>query len=437
MNKKSKPVQNKEKFTKFKPKLPSDILYQKLVEYMNEGLWMGDKQERTVYANPKFCKMTEYSLEEMLGRKSYDFWAPESAKMVKSVNLHKRKKGVSSQYEGNLITKSGKRIPVLLSGTPLPDGGTFGIMTDLTKLREKEKSERILNRAIDHATDAIIVFDKSGKVRAWNRGAKIIFGYKKKEMMTEKVDKIFSMKDFGDYFQNPSNIYNFEILAKHKNEHSLNIAGTLTTIVDDEAEDRCFFLLIGRDISQQTKFEHELALKYQKIQEAYNKFGIIRRQMDYVFEILDLLNTYHDQRSVADFIVSSLIMLTKADTCVLRLYNKQKDTLDLLSSFGTADWKGKAVIKYPNSLAQKAFEQKRSLKVIDITYEPRYQSVYLAKKNNLSSLLLIPLVFHSELIGTVSLYVRPDKKLKIFENEFIEKYAKLIELVMGITFRQD
>jgi PAS domain S-box-containing protein len=54
---------------------------------------------------------------------------------------------VSSGYEGDLLTKGGDRIPVLLSGTPLPDGGTIGIMTDLREIRKKEAQvENLFNR---------------------------------------------------------------------------------------------------------------------------------------------------------------------------------------------------------------------------------------------------------------------------------------------------
>lgn len=154
--------------------------------------------------------------------------------------------------------------------------------------------------------------------------------------------------------------------------------------------------------------------------------------MDYVFEALDLFSGNYDKRNVADFIVSSIIMLTHVDACVLRTYDDKKDILNLISCFGVADdWKGKAVIKYKNSLVERAFTQKIPLKIIDVVKESRYQSKHLAKKNNLCSLLLIPLQFKGKLVGSLSLYANPDKKLEIFENEFIEKYAKLLEIVVG------
>jgi len=141
----------------------SEIRFRRLVEHMNEAVWVGDRNEKTVYSNPKFCEITEYTLTEMLGRPSYDFWTPESAERVKAVNESDRKRGVSSSYEGELLTKSGRKIPVLLSGTPLPDGGTIGIMTDLREIKKKEEKMRVSEntyRAIfDNTGTAMIIIE--------------------------------------------------------------------------------------------------------------------------------------------------------------------------------------------------------------------------------------------------------------------------------------
>jgi len=409
-------------------------MYQKLVENMNEAVWVGDENERTVYANPKFCKIMGYSLEEMLGRESYDFWDIESAARVKHVNETDRAKGKSSTYEGNLLTKKKELIPVLLSGAAI-DNGTVGIMTDLRPLKEKEQKERILSTAIQYATDAIIIFDKNGTIESWNAGAKIVFGYKKEEIMGKNISKLFSKKNTEKLLQNYQILYNFELTAKQKSENTIKISATLTQIPDEHDVDSGYYLLIGRDVTHQQRIEEELTLKYQKIKEAYNQYGIVRRQMDYLFDLLDISSENPDKKSIADFIVSSVIMLTRVEACVLRVFNKGKNTLDLISSFGVdEDWQGKKSIKYQDSLAAKAFKQGMPLRIIDINEEPKYQSAYLARKHHFSSLLLIPLISKGELAGTISLYVTPERKLEIFENEFIEKYAKLIQVVIGVVF---
>src|SRR5207249_1008436 len=145
----------------------------------------------TVYANPKFADMLGYTLEEMIGKESYIFWDPESAKRVRHVNMSDRKKGISSSYEGMLLTKNKEKIPVLLSGTPLPDGGTIGIMTDLRELKKRQEAEKLLTRAIEYANDAIVVTDVDGNIDLWNRGARLMFAYRQREIVGKSLTVLF------------------------------------------------------------------------------------------------------------------------------------------------------------------------------------------------------------------------------------------------------
>ena len=411
------------------------VIQQRLIDHMNEAVWIGDNEERTIYANPKFCKLLGYTMEEMLGRPSYDFWDRESAERVRSVNKKERRKGVSSSYEGNLLTKDKRKIPVLLSGTPLPDGGTIGIMTDLTELKKKEKMERLLGHAIQSANDAIIILDERGLMRSWNKGARMMFGFKKEDVLGKSIRKTLHMEGVDATLTRTSIRYNHQLEAKHKNGQIVRLAATITPAPSDDAgKGSDMWLLIARDCTAQNKFEEELALKYQKLRDAYNKFGITRRQMDYIFDLVQICTTTHSRKQLSDFVVSAVIMLTRVDACVLRSYNPAKKSLELLSSFGLSDdWRGKAAIKFRGGLAEKAFTLRAPLKVIDLTQEPRYHSPHLAKKHNLLSMLIIPLIVEDALVGTLSLYVSPEKKLELFENEFIERYASIVALALSQT----
>lgn len=129
-------------------------MYRKIVEHMAESVWIGDENERTVYANPNFCKLIGYSLDEMIGRESYDFRDHESAKTVASNNVL-RKEGEASKYEGILRSKDGTLIPVACSGTPIPWGGTVGIMTDLREVKSLQRAKEELD-AINKMKDEFI-----------------------------------------------------------------------------------------------------------------------------------------------------------------------------------------------------------------------------------------------------------------------------------------
>jgi len=395
---------------------------------------MGDKNEKTVYANPKFCNMLGYSLEEIIGKESYMFRDNRSAKKVQGVNTQKRKKGETSSYTGNLLTKSWKTIPVSTNGTPLPGGGTIGIMTDLRKIKEKEANEKILFNAVQYSTDAIVICDREGKIVSWNKWAQIIFWYKD-EILEKNISILLWKKDIETILQASEVINKYELKGKHKNKSKLDISITQTPIFDQTKSEVTSYLLICRDITNHRKVEEEIESKYKKIREVYQSIGIIKRQSDYIFDLLEMFeNYYHDQKSIGDFIVTSVIMLTRVDACAIRVYDKKTWKLKIVSSFGFSEWwEWKSSIKYKDSLAQKSFDSDNPLKIIDINKEPRYQSVGLARKNNLTSLLLIPLKSKWEFIGSLSLYTKADKKLEIFENEFIEKYAKVIQIILANT----
>lgn len=119
------------------------INFKNILDSMVESIWIWDEYERTVYANPNFCNLLGYSLEEMIGRESYDFWDDESARIVRK-NNELRANGVASKYEWLLKAKNGDLIPVLLSGTPIGNNWTCGIMTDLREIKGiKEQKQRL------------------------------------------------------------------------------------------------------------------------------------------------------------------------------------------------------------------------------------------------------------------------------------------------------
>lgn len=85
----------------------------------------------------EFLSSWGYTLEEMLGRKSYDFWDEESIRTVQKNNL--KRKWETSKYEWLLKAKDGTLIPVFLSWTPVPGGWTVWIMTDLREVKSLKK----------------------------------------------------------------------------------------------------------------------------------------------------------------------------------------------------------------------------------------------------------------------------------------------------------
>ena len=408
-------------------------IYEQLIEHMDEAVCMTDINQDVIYANPKLCNLLGKKSDEIVGRSANSFLDKESQKKVAHVDEKERKRWKSSSYDINIVTKLWNMIPIALNGTPLPGGWTIGIMTDMREMKAKEENEKVLYNAVQYSTDGIVICDVNGNITFWNKWAQMIFGMKHDEVIAKNLSLFFLKKDITEILNEQEGITKYQLKAKHKNKSKMDISITQTPILDTKKKNTNSYLLICRDITNHRKIEEEIESKYRKIREVYEWIGIIKRQSDYMFDLLEMFENYHyDTKSIGDFIVTSVIMLTRVDACALRIYDKKSDKLKMISSFGFSEWwEWKSAIKFKKSLIEKAYKTRTPLKIMDLNKEPLHQSLSLARKNNLTSLLLIPLTCKWKLVGSLSLYTKADKKLEIFENEFIEKYAKIIQLVLG------
>lgn len=119
----------------------SEMMYRDLVTSMNEGLAITDELGNCTFVNPKFCEMMEYSEEELTSMKNKDNLDGQS-RLILNEPI-KLAGGKPSKYEIAFITKSGKKLPVLLSVSPIILNGVYkgarSVITDITAYKEMEK----------------------------------------------------------------------------------------------------------------------------------------------------------------------------------------------------------------------------------------------------------------------------------------------------------
>jgi len=118
--------------------------------------------------------------------------------------------------------------------------------------------------------------------------------------------------------------------------------------------------------------------------------------------------------------------LMRARMCSLMLLDENQEWLDLRASFGAGD----AYLKKPRlgveeSLLGVVVRRKKALQVANVQADSRYQNVELARRENLVSLLGVPLIFSGQAIGALSVYTA---KPYNFSNEEIKILSALAEL---------
>ncbi|MGA9187996.1 MAG: PAS domain S-box protein [Methanosarcina sp.] len=122
----------------------SEEKYRNIVETANEGILIIDAEAIVTYANKKMTDMLGYTLEEGIGRPTWDFIS-EECKAIAKLNLEKRRQGVNESYEVELICKDGSSLWVLVNAKSLYDKagkftGSIGMLTDITKRKEAEEA---------------------------------------------------------------------------------------------------------------------------------------------------------------------------------------------------------------------------------------------------------------------------------------------------------
>lgn len=419
--------------------------FHSLVENMNEGVWVGDGDEKTIYTNFAFQKMTKYTAAEIKEKKSYDFFDEESRKKVDEEN-EKRRNGFSSQYEAILLSKMGEKIPVIVQGAPFGAGGTMATLTDLREIRSAEKklarAEQFLASITQHCNEAIAGLSEGGVIQSWNVGAEKMFGYKAEEIVGKSINSIMPAENISQnehegliqIIKKKGVVRNLETVRLHKNDKLINVCLSLSAIRDKNGAIIGFSALF-RDITAQKKWEKELQDRFEKMQEAYREMGKQRRYLDYLVDIINMSSsTSYTEKQIATFVVNAMVMLARVDAATLRILDRSTEKLVLKAQSGVdEDWWNKKAVPYAGSLVEKAINRGQPLKILDILSDPRYDSPALASKNNLRSALIIPLETKAELIGSITLYLSNESNLSLLDDEFIGIFAKQAALAIKLA----
>jgi len=130
------------------PESELEKTYKILIENIGEGVCVLDKNFAATFVNPKFCEITGYTKDELLGKSALKLVVARSRKILRK-KLEKRLKGKSSRYAVKVRKKNGEEAFLLVSGVPRFDekgnfNGTIAIVSDITERKrlEKELEER-------------------------------------------------------------------------------------------------------------------------------------------------------------------------------------------------------------------------------------------------------------------------------------------------------
>ena len=165
--------------------------YAQLVESMDEGLAILDKQGKITYVNKQFCDTLGHQREEVLGHTPVDFIAEENRFSLER-HMEERSKGGISSFVANLKSTEGqpfwvKISPTLLNGKKGESTGSFAIITDdINHLNVKQvlrETSKEIEDLYENAPCGYHTLDSKGFFVKINTTKTKWLGYTKDEMI--------------------------------------------------------------------------------------------------------------------------------------------------------------------------------------------------------------------------------------------------------------
>lgn len=180
----------------------SEEKYRSLVEQASDAIFINDQDGNLLDANSKACEMLGYSRNELRTMKVSDFYLPNEL-AVKPLMINELVSGKTTHVERNMVHKSGRMIPVDITGRMLSDKRIIAIVRDITERKKAEQmladSERKLREVLSSSSDSFYVVDKeltvtlinksaaSNLLRAW--GAPVVVGTNISGLIPDEKDE--------------------------------------------------------------------------------------------------------------------------------------------------------------------------------------------------------------------------------------------------------
>lgn len=142
----------------------SEKKYRQLIETLQEGIWVIDKDANTTFVNPRMAEMLDYTVEEMLGKSLFNFMDENGVKLAK-YNMERRKQGFAEQHDFEFTRKDGSRIYTTLETSSLSDekgnfvGALAGVI-NITRRKLREEELKKVNLELKEIQERLIQFEK-------------------------------------------------------------------------------------------------------------------------------------------------------------------------------------------------------------------------------------------------------------------------------------
>ncbi|WP_205478951.1 PAS domain S-box protein [Sphingomonas arenae] len=181
----------------------SEARFRGVIETAHEGIWLVDREARTLFANQRMADLLGTTREEMQQRSVPDYSFAEDLEDTRQ-RIGNNLSGNPEQFEFRFRRTDGTPLPVLAATAPLRDGegnivGAVGMFSDLTERKQAEEklreSEALLAAFMKHAPIGMYLKDADGRYLMLNPEMAKVFDRPLEEVVGESAAELFGPEE--------------------------------------------------------------------------------------------------------------------------------------------------------------------------------------------------------------------------------------------------
>ncbi|HQE23408.1 MAG TPA: ATP-binding protein [Syntrophomonadaceae bacterium] len=156
-------------------------IYRRLIEDLADGFLVVDTRLNIMYVNPALVKMLGYAPDELINHNLLNFSYSHQDQLAMLRGISKRRIGQKDCYEVTLRSKTGSPLPTYINPAPLYDDsgnivGSYGIIKDLTELKEAQIKISYQAQILDQISEGVFATDAHGQIQYYNKRLEQILG---------------------------------------------------------------------------------------------------------------------------------------------------------------------------------------------------------------------------------------------------------------------